>query len=392
MHGQVFNRKFSFCQNSLKGLFLILWVFACSPEKLEWNSELEEIPLAYASGFALYIGEGYKVIEVKKAFAGEHDPFRYLVLDQEDQTIGIDHSAFDGIVKLPISKVVMTSTTQVPHLDYLDASSLLIGFPNTDLISSSSIRRLIDQGKVRDLGSGPQANIEQMIDLEPDWVMISSMGDDLKSLDILKKGNIPALLNGEYMELHPLGRAEWIKFTGVLLGKLEEATSAFEEIKSAYLEAENLALAQKSESPKVMAGIMYQDIWYVPGADSWGAQLLKAAGGDYLFKDQSGTGSVQLSYETVLDVAEGADVWFGPSDFPSLEKLKSSDPRYSYFKPFQRGEVYSYSLKIGPTGGLEYFELGYLRPDLILKDLIKILHPEQLPDYDLYFYRKLDEK
>ncbi|WP_373523127.1 ABC transporter substrate-binding protein [Aquiflexum sp.] len=353
-------------------------------------SELQEIPNQYAKGFAVFQGEGFKVIEVKQAFPGEHEPFRYLVLEKAD--LEMDKSGFAAVIYLPISKIVMTSTTHIPHLDYLGVSGFLAGFPNLDLISSIATRTLIDAGKVMDLGSGAQANIEKIIDLEPDWVMISTLGDDLKNLEILKEAKIPAFLNGEYVEQHPLGRAEWIKFTGALLGKFEEAKKVFKDIEANYLEAEKLISGSKFDKPKVMAGVMYKDIWYVPGSDSWGARLLETAGGDYLFKEQKGTGSVQLSYEYVLENAQEADFWLGASDFKSLADMKNADPRYAHFHAFQNGNVFTYTSKKGPTGGIEYFELGYLRPDLILQDLIKILYPELLPEYSLYFYGQLNEK
>ncbi len=371
-------------------LFFSLLYSACESEKSSNSAELIELPNQYAKGFAVFQGDGFKVIEVKQAFPGDHEPFRYLVVERTD--LGLDKSGFTVTVELPISKVVMTSTTHIPHLDYLGVSELLVGFPNLDLISSTATRALINAGKVMDLGSGAQANIEKIIDLEPDWVMISTLGEDLKNLEIFKEAKIPTLLNGEYVEQHPLGRAEWIKFTGALLGKFEDAEKVFKEIETNYLKAEKLIAENIQNKPKVMAGVMYKDIWYVPGSDSWGAKLLETAGGAYLFKEQRGTGSVQLSYEYVLENAQEADFWLGASDFKSLADMKNADPRYAHFHAFQKGNVFTYTSKKGPTGGIEYFELGYLRPDLILQDLIKILYPELLPEYSLYFYSQLHEK
>jgi iron complex transport system substrate-binding protein len=231
-----------------------------------------------------------------------------------------------------------------------------------------------------------------MIDLNPDWVQISTMGNDLSSLELLKKAGIPAILNGDYLEQHPLGRAEWIKVTGALLGKSNEADSIFRALEKDYLDAIALVQRKNLKRPRVLAGIMYQDVWYLPGGDSWAAKLLESAGADYLFSNIEGTGSAELGYEYVLDRGMDADVWIGVADFPSLEEMGAADRRYQDFKAFQTGEVYTYALKKGPTGGLEYFELGYLRPDWILKDLIKVFHPELLPDYQPYFYQKIDAK
>ncbi len=370
-------------------LFTGIFLIGCNPNVGSQSRQLEVLPLTYASGFSVMQGDGYKVVEVTQAFPEKHQPFLYLVL--ENGNTNQPDESFDAVIRLPAKRIVLTSTTQIPHLDYLAISDYLIGFPNLNLISSATTRALIDAGKVEDLGSGAQANIERILDLNPDLIMISTLGEDLKNLEILKSAGIPAVLNGEYVEQHPLGRAEWIKFTGALLGKFEEASAAFVEIEKSYLEAEQLTATLTNEKPKVMAGVMYKDIWYVPGGESWGARLLKAAGGDYLFEAQKGTGSSQLSYEYVLDQAGEADFWLGASDFTSLSTMKNADPRYGNFKAFELGQVYSYTSKKGATGGLEYFELGYLRPDLILRDIIKILHPELLPDYQLYFYSQLNE-
>ncbi|MCH6232488.1 ABC transporter substrate-binding protein [Cognataquiflexum rubidum] len=370
--------------------FIFFILFSCQSPKEIKELDLIEIPNSYATGFAVFQGEGFKVVEVRQAFPDKHPPFHYLVKEIPD--LKLDETGFDAVISLPISKVVLTSTTQVPHLDYLGVSDLLMGFPNLDLISSPQTRKLIDAGKVTDLGSGAQANIEKIIELDPDWVMISTLGEDLKNLEILKSAKIPAILNGEYVEQHPLGRAEWIKITGVLLGKSKEAKTIFSQIESDYNQASDLVKELPESKPKVMAGVMYKDIWYVPGADSWGARLLEVAGGDYLFKDQKGTGSAQLSYEYVLENAHQSDFWLGAADFKTLEEMENADPRYKHFDAFKQGNVYTYTQKKGVTGGLEYFELGYLRPDLILRDLIKILYPDLLPEYSLYFYTKLDEK
>lgn len=375
-------------------LFSVLFLnFLLSCDNKNQENEISGSVLqnSFASGFQIFKGEGYWVLEVSQAFPGEHQPYRYLVLESSGESI--PDGTFDAIITLPIEKAILTSTTHIPHLDLLDCTEKLVGFPNLDLISSKLTRERINKNLVKDLGSGAQSNIELMIDLEPDWVMISTLGEDLKNLDLLKSAGIAAVINGEYVEQHPLGRAEWIKFTGVLLGKYEEAKAEFEVIEANYLEALRLVSnVSEEQKPTVMAGVMYKDIWYVPGNDSWGAQLLNAAGGEYIFKEQDGTGSAQLNYEYVLDKAQNADFWLGASDFVSLEAMKGADVRYSDFEAFQNGNVYSYTSKRGETGGIEYFELGYMRPDLILKDLIKILYPELLPEYSLYFYSKLNEK
>ena len=345
------------------------------------------VSLDYATGFKLYQGDGFWEIEVSKGYAGSSETYRYLVLDSGVQ---VNSANYDAVIQLPITQVVLTSTTQVPHLDALGQIDLLVGFPQLDLISSRAARQRIAAGTVQDLGSGPSANPELVLDLQPDWIMISTLGEDLRYLEVFKQAGIPALINGEYVEQNPLGRAEWIKFTGVLLGNYAVALAQFEQIKKDYNEAANLTRSiPKKDKPRVLSGVMYQDIWYAPSADSWAAQLLSQAGGQYAFDGNTGSGSLQLNYEYVLDQANSVPIWIGAADFASKAEMGTREPRYQAFAAWETGELYTYTAKKGETGGLEYFELGYLRPDLILKDLIKILHPQLLPEYQPYFYQKI---
>jgi iron complex transport system substrate-binding protein len=368
----------------------ILSFFGCESEKKVEVLLSEKVELSYAKGFSIARGAGFWEIEVTQPWTGSEETFRYLVLE-ENQEFPVGN--FDAVIQLPITKVVLTSTTQIPHLDLLGMSEKLIGFPQPDLISSEITRVLIDAGKVQDLGAGPAANPELIVELAPDWIMISTLGEDLRYLDFFKTAEVPAIINGEYVEQHPLGRAEWIKFTGILLGKYEVSKVVFEQVEQDYLDAVSLgASISQTQKPSVLSGVMYQDIWYAPGSESWGALILQNAGGNYVFEDQSGTGSLQLNYEFVLEQAMDADFWIGSADFASLVKMGELEPRYQAIKAYQSGNVFTYTQKKGATGGLEYFELGYMRPDLILKDLMKILHPDLLPDYELYFYKQLNEK
>ena len=364
----------------------VFFLFSCE-KKQEESISKEPITLEYAKGFTLFKGEGFWEIQVSQGYSNASETYRYLVLEPG---ISLDYTGYDAVVHLPIQRVALTSTTQVPHLDLLGHTQSLVGFPKPDLISSPKTRNWIDSGKVQDLGSGPSANPELVLDLQPDWIMISTLGEDLRYLELFKQAGIPALINGEYVEQNPLGRAEWIKFTGVLLGNYSGALAQFEQIKKDYNEAANLASSiLEKDKPRVLSGVMYQDIWYAPSADSWAAQLLSQAGGKYAFEDNAGSGSLQLNYEYVLDQASSAPIWIGAADFASRAEMGTREPRYQAFAAWKAGELYTYTAKKGETGGLEYFELGYLRPDLILKDLIKILHPQLLPDYQPYFYQKL---
>lgn len=382
-----------FNKSSFLSSFLVYFLWACAPSESarEGAVDWEDIPLEQASGFTLKKSGSTYLAEVLTPYPNARKSFRYLIL--ADEKVTIDTSGFDAVIYLPLEKVVLTSTTQIPHLDVLGVSDFLAGFPNLDLISSETTRQRIDKNEVTDLGNAPTPNIEKILELNPDWIMLSTQGNDLDQLELYRRAGIPAIINGDYLEQTPLGRAEWIKFTGVLVGRLTEATAVYDSISREFAAAAALTsnLPQK-DLPTVLSGVLYQDIWYAPGSDSWAAALFETAGGSYIFSDLEGTGSLALSYEYVLDRAQDADYWIGAADFPSIGAVENADHRYKAFSALENRRVFTYTLNKGEKGGLLYFELGYLRPDLVLLDVIKILHPELLPDYELYFYTQIDEK
>jgi iron complex transport system substrate-binding protein len=216
------------------------------------------------------------------------------------------------------------------------------------------------------------------------------MGPDDGSLQVLQRTGVPVLLNADFLETSPLGRAEWVKFTAALLNREREGDSIFQQIVHRYDSLKGLA-GGVQERPQVFSGIVYGDVWYMPGGKSWAAQFLADAGADYLWRETESAGSLPLPFEGVYARAHQAPFWINVADTRSLAALAAADNRYRRFRAWQQGQVYTYTNKTNPGGGLEYLELGYARPDLVLADLIKILHPELLPDCSLYFYQRLPE-
>ncbi len=293
------------------------------------------------------------------------------------------------IIPIPLKSIVVTSTTHIPALELLGVENTLVGFPNTDYISSEKTRKQIDAGKVREVGINENLNTEVLIDIRPDLIVSFGLNSSNPTLDNLQKSGLKVMLNGDWTEQSPLGKAEWIKFFGTLYGLDAKANTLFSEIEKEY--NTTLALAQKATSkPTVLCGAMYQDQWYVPQGESWAALFLKDAQSQYLWADTKGTGSSAVPFEVILEKAQKADFSIAPGDFSSLKEMTDSNPHYNQFASFKNKKVYSYSLNKGAKGGIIYFELASSRPDLVLKDFIKIVHPELLPNHKLYFFQKLE--
>ena len=290
---------------------------------------------------------------------------------------------------MPVKNIVCTSTTHIPLLDYINETDKLIGFPTTDYISSIKMRQRVDASLIKDLGIDKGMNLEALYSLKPSLVMGYTMGKDLGQLKKIQELKIPVVINAEYLEKHPLGRAEWIKFMALFFGKEKEADSVFNSIEKEYLSTEAIAKEVKIR-PTVLSGILYGDAWFMPGGQNYAARLLYDAGCNYLWASDSTSGFLQVGFETVFTKAKQADLWIGVGSFKNLNEIKASEERYSLFKPFREKQVFTYNAREGAKGGSEFLELGYLRPDLILKDLVKIAHPDLLPDYKLYFHKRLE--
>lgn len=348
------------------------------------NSQAQQIH--YATGFKISSIGSCKLVEITYPYKGASSGYKYLLVKKG--TAAPEHDDDIKVIYTPVQRIVCTSTTHIPLLDYLDVSDKLVGFPTTDYISSEKTRKLIDAGKVEELGIDKGMNIEKLVVLKPDVVMSYTMTADLGQLKKIQELGIPVILNAEYLEEHPLGRAEWIKFMALFFEKEKQADKVFTMIEKNYLETKKLA-SRVVRRPTVLSGVMYSDAWFMPGGRNYAAKLLDDAGTDYLWKSDSTKGFLQLSFESVFEKGYAADIWIGVGSFSTLEEMKHADDRYTKFNPWQIRQVYTYNARKGAKGGSEFLELGYLRPDIILKDLVKIAHPELLPEYELYFHRRL---
>jgi iron complex transport system substrate-binding protein len=374
----------------IPALLLIGVIFiGCHSEKKSPDTRVNDstrVTLKYAEGFNVTTHQGCKLVEVTYPYQGAASGYKYLLVPS-----GQDVPAHDADVKVihtPIKSIVCTSTTHIPLLDYLHETQTLIGFPTTDYISSEQMRRRVDAGEVKELGKDNGLNVELLAVLKPDMVMGYVMTSDYGQFKKMEELGIPVVINGEYLEKHPLGRAEWIKFMALFYNKEVVADSVFNVIEKNYLAIQKRA-ATVSQRPTVLSGIVYGDAWFLPGGQNYAAKILKDAGCQYLWESDSSHGFLELSFESVFDKANQADLWIGVGTFSNLSEIEAADHRYARFKAFQTKQVYTNVARKGAKGGSELLELGYLRPDIILKDLVTIAHPELIPGDSLYFHEKL---
>lgn len=373
----------------------ILLLFVVFLNCKEDRNSIKQFPTAkntsisYAEGFSIQHYQDFKVLEIKNPWPKSDKTYRYALVSKEmAPKITLNKDEFDAILTTPIEKIVVTSTTHIPALELLNVENTLTGFPDTKYVSSEKTRALIDKGAVRELGKNESINTEVLLELRPELVIGFGIDGNNKTFDNIQKAGIPVIFNGDWVEASPLAKAEWIKFFGVLYNKEKEADSVFKSIETNYLDAKKIA-KNVTQKPTILSGAMYKDIWYLPSGTSSEAILLKDANTNYLWSETTDKGSLSLNFEKVFVKAKDAEIWISPSYYASLEAIEKANTHYTKFKAFQTKEVYSFVNTTGKTGGVLYFEMGMARPDLVLKDLIKISHPELLEDYRANFFEKL---
>jgi iron complex transport system substrate-binding protein len=351
------------------------------------NDSTASNSIQYAKNLTIYKHQGYTVVTVKNPWPDAVKNFTYIL--KEKNGIVPDSLKKYNQISVPLQSIVVTSTTNIPLLEMLGEEKKLIGFPHTDYISSEKTRVLINAGLVKNVGQNEKLNIEQLIELSPELIVTFGIDNNNPSIENLQKSGLKVLIQADWMEQSPLGKAEWLKLYGALFDKEKEADVLFQNIVKEYNNA--LALvADKKPTSTVLYGSMYQDQWFVAKGSSWVSQFMKDAKANYLWKDLEGTGSLGLSFENILDKAKTANFWIATGSVKSLSELEKANPHYSQFDAFANKTIYTFEGKLGATGGTVFYELSPARPDLVLKDYIKIFHPELLPNYTFTFAQKLN--
>ena len=221
-------------------LLLIILAFSCKKADVKVDQKMpSKSTIKYAKGFNIIEENGIKKLIIKSAYQNSEAIFEYEIHKKNPNAI-IDYKRI--IIKVPVEKIVVTSTTHIPMVELLNEESSIIGFPYAKYVSSEKTRQLIDAGNITEIGKESSLNTEILLDLKPDLVVGYSVTSADKSLTTAQKAGIPVIYNGDWLEENPLGRAEWIKFFGVLFDKEKQADSIFNTIEKNYLEAKKIAL------------------------------------------------------------------------------------------------------------------------------------------------------
>ncbi|NJN65687.1 MAG: ABC transporter substrate-binding protein [Chloroflexaceae bacterium] len=350
----------------------------------------QKVDLDYSSAWNVEYYRNYKVINVTNPWTGASETFQYVLVQCGTPAPSEEDYPDAQFIEVPIDTIVMLSTTYLPHLVDLEVLDSLVGIETIDYVNSQEVIDRYHQGNIAEVGSGAGVNIEQILDLDPDVVMASGSGvPEYDTHPTLIENGIAAAINADWMEQSPLGRAEWVKFTAMFYNREAQSSRLFDDIEQRYTDLMN-QIQNVSDRPTVFNNLPWQGTWYVPGGQSFSAQMMDDAGASYLWRDNNSTGSLALDFEAVYERAIDADFWliFGQG-MQGIDDLVASDERFGDFTAVQRGRVYANDARVNANGGNDYFESGVVNPDAVLADLVKIFHPELVPDHTLTYYRRL---
>lgn len=285
------------------------------------------------------------------------------------------------MIDLPVRHLICMTSLQLSNVIKLGAMDRVVGITSTRYLFNETMQKQVDEGRTQKIGIEGNFDNEVIMNINPDLMLISPFKRG--GYDAVKDIGIPLVPHLGYKEMTPLGQAEWIKFTGLLLGMEEDANRIFGQIEQRYNELKRLVRDVKRR-PVVFSGELRVAYGMRSGGKSFLAQLFHDAGADYFLKDDPRSGGVTLDFETVYNQAESADYWRIANSFPgeySYDALKAQDERYADFKAFrQKGVIYC-NMREKP-----FYESMPAEPDIVLADMIRVFHPELLPDYRPVYY------
>ncbi len=372
------------CICSLLPLFAMLATWGCgagAPQQC--NIAGDTIPMRHARLLCMVDCDSFTVADVKNPW-GAGLLHRYLLVPRNAP---LPQNLPQGtVLRTPLDNLLLFSTVHTNLMGSLGVPHAIGGVCDSRYMLSPVIHQRIAEGEVIDCGSSLNVDVERVVQLAPSAIFVLPFENG--GYGKIENLPFPVVECAEYMESSPLASAEWMRFYGRLVGRAAVADSLFSLVCSNFEELRTLA-ASAGEGPSLMCELKSSSAWYMPAGESTMGQMYQMAGARYLFAHCAGSGSVPLSFETVLSRAADADFWlikYNSAEEKNYTSLLADFGGYAHFKPFKTRNIY-----ICNTGRKPFYEETPFRPDILLRELVAIFHPQLLPSYELRYYEKMSE-
>lgn len=372
--------------------FLTFWVTvlllsACGGKSstASGSAQGDTIPLHYSSNLSLIDYEDCIVAQLRNPWDTAKILHTYVLVDKKQP---LPQELPQGtLVRTPLSKAVIYSSVHCSLLKDFGALNSIGGVCDLKYIKLPEIEEGCRKGTIADVGDGMNPNIEKIIDLHPDAILLSPF-ENSGGYGRVEKLNVPIIECADYMETSSLGRAEWMRFYGLLFGKKTEADAMFAAVERNYKDLQEL-VKPISFAPSVMCDLKTSSTWYTPGGNSTIAKLYSDAGANYIFREDTHSGSLPYPFEVIFEKGQQTDFWLIRYNQPvdkTYGELEKEFAPYAVFRAFKERNIYGCN-----TNRVPFYEETPFHPDWLLKDLIKIFHPSLLEGYELRYYNKLAE-
>lgn len=368
------------------GLMCVLG--ACRPRG---NAELRDFTRtvyapSYAVGFEI-VGRAdgrSTILKTKRPWQGAEgeETALFIARDGEPAPAG-----FKGqTVKAGARRIVCMSSSYVAMLSELHAVNRIVGLSCRDYISNDSVAAR--RAAIAEVGYEGSVDYETLVAVAPDIVLLYGL-NGLSAMEAkLRELGIPFVYMGDYLEENPLGKAEWLVPVAEILDERAAGEAVFGALVPRY-EAMKARVDSVTSRPAVMLNAPYGDSWFMPADGSYVVRLIHDAGGRYIYECNHGTRSEPVDMETAMRLLAEADVWCNVNGFADLADVRRRLPNTAAVFCVRAGRVYADDRRLNAAGGNDYWESGILHPDVVLRDWIKILHPERVPE-DFVYYRPLE--
>ena len=346
----------------------------------------DKISIDDAANFTVEYRKSYKVVSIKEAYAGE-PPERYLLI-QCGTPPPANETAADRIM-VPISSLYSASATHLAPLADLGRLDVLTGVRRLRDLTGDAILQRAASGQVREFSAASVIDSERVVSGRPSVLMTG--GSASGPLAAIRSAGVPVVANTEWLEQTALARAEWIKLIAVLLNEERKAAALYDTMKARYQSLRARATAA-SPQPLVMTGRSTNGRFVIAGGRSYVAALIADAGGRYVWSDNTSDGAPAVDLEAQIQRAANADFWINGGGWRSRADMLQDEPRYVAFKAYRNGQVWVYEKRQQSSGLNDYWTRSVSRPDLVLADLVKILHPSLLEPHLLEWYMQVPSR
>ena len=367
--------------------------------------------------------------------------------------IAVSVSPFDGssdtlVIDRPMTNIIVMSTSHYGFLDALGRTDIISGISGPDFLWTASPSRLVSTAIASDLAAGlapplPSGDSERSdagslrgtplsppggrrgvdrrqptstpvdvgYDGAPDYEKIVALGPEVvltyavsgaksQFISRLEQLGIKVFTVNEHLERHPLARAAYIRLFGALCGQMDAADSLLAEVKDNYNAITDAVKKIGGQPRKVLLNIPYNDQWFVPASDNYLTAMIQDAGGTVLGTEEGKAASSVMSVEKAYSLSKGADCWLNIGWCRTIDDLLGVNPIFKEMLDNIKSNalelgygsypvVWNDNKRMNPKGGNDIWQSGVARPDLVLRDLSIILHPDNQGEASKTIYYRL---